>query len=57
MGDLTLPHEGQTSVTIATLAWNKADAYFTKHKAKLKKEGIHSTSALIEFWIRENALL
>jgi hypothetical protein len=48
-----MPQEGQTSVTLSTYIWERADKYFEKHKKELKKKGIHSTSKLIHYWIEE----
>jgi len=48
-----MPQEGQESVTIPSYIWEKAQAYFNKHKKELRKKGIKSTTKMISVWIEE----
>lgn len=50
---VTMPQEGQTSVTIPTYVWDKLTQYFNEREEKLRKKGIKSPTKLIQVWIEE----
>jgi len=50
---VTMPQEGQESVTIPTYVWEKAVNYYNKHEKQLRKKGIKSPTKMISVWIEE----
>jgi hypothetical protein len=51
-----VPKEGHKSVTLPVYRVEQVKKYFDEHKAELKKRGIKSASALINFWLSEKLI-
>lgn len=51
-----MPKEGHRSVTLKTYKLERIEKYFNDHEADLRKKGIKSATALIDFWLDEKLI-